>query len=98
MGKTKLTQTGMRKDIHAKPFILPKKNVRRDLNSAQNHIQGGSTRVVQAMELIIQTTFAQIIAVLDHLIVFRYRKRNIIVFAIRDIERMKIINARKLSM
>ena len=87
----------MRKDIHAKPFILPKKNVRRDLNSAQNHIQGGSIRVVQAMELIIQTTFAQIIPVLDHLIVFRYRKRNIIVSAIRDIGRMKIVNARKLS-
>ena len=87
----------MRKDIHAKPFILPKKNVRRDLNSAQNHIQGGSIRVVQAMELIIQTTFARIIPVLDHLIVFRYRKRNIIVSAIRDIGRMKIVNARKLS-
>ena len=98
VAKTILIRTGMRKDGLAKPFILPKKNVHRGLNSAQKHIQGGSTRVVQAMELIIQTTFAQIIAVLDHLIVFRYRKRNIIVFAIRDIERMKIINARKLSM
>ena len=87
----------MRKDGNAKPFILPKKNVRRDLNSARNHIQGGSTQVVQVMELIIQTIFAQIIPVLDHLIVFRYRKRNIIVFAIRDIGRMKIVSARKLS-
>ena len=87
----------MRKDIHAKPFILPKKNVRRDLNSAQNHIQNGSTRVVQVMVLIIQTTFARTIPVLVHLIVFRYRKRNIIVFAIRDIGRMKIVSARKLS-
>ena len=97
VAKTKLIRTGMRKDGNAKLCILPKRNVRRDLNSAQNHIQGGSTRVVQAMELIIQTTFAQIIPVLDHLIVLRYRKRNIIVFAIWDIERMKIINARKLS-
>ena len=97
VAKTKLIRTGMRKDGNAKPCILPKKNVRRDLNSAQNHIQGGSTQVVKVMELIIQTTFAQITPVLDHLIVFRYRKRNIIVFAIWDIERMKIINARKLS-
>ena len=97
VAKTILIRTGMRKDGLAKPFILPKKNVHRGLNSAQKHIQGGSTRVVQAMELIIQTTFARIIPVLDHLIVFRYRKRNIIVSAIRDIGRMKIVNARKLS-
>ena len=96
--KTKLIQTGMRIDGNAKPFTLQQTNVRRNLNSAQNHIQNGSTRVVQVMVLIIQTTFARTIPVLVHLIVFRYRKRNIIVFAIRDIERMKIINAKKLSM
>ena len=95
--KTKLIQTGTRIDGNAKPFTLQQTNVRRNLNSAQNHIQNGSTRVVQVMVLIIQTTFARTIPVLVHLIVFRYRKRNIIVFAIRDIGRMKIVNARKLS-
>ena len=88
----------MREDRNAKPLILQKTNVRRNLNLAPNENQSGSTRVVQVMELIIQTTFARIIPVLDHLIVFRYRKRNIIVFAIRDIGRMKMVNARKLSM
>ena len=87
----------MRIDGNAKPFTSQQTNVRLNLNSAQNHIQNGSTRVVQVMVLIIQTTFARTIPVLVHLIVFRYRKRNIIVFAIRDIGRMKIVNARKLS-
>ena len=87
----------MRIDGNAKPFTSQPTNVRLNLNSAQNHIQNGSTRVVQVMVLIIQTTFARTIPVLVHLIVFRYRKRNIIVFAIRDIGRMKIVNARKLS-